>query len=328
MRPAAIMRRRASFGEPREAPKTGRPIGVSLEEPEQLNFSRGAKGMAANGDAGVTIVTSTIRENHIRDIFDNFDRQLWPVKELIVIVNDNGIALRPYRELAQQYGGVRVFRVDESRNLGACLNFAVARASFPYIAKFDDDDYYSPHYLHEAMLLFARTNADVVGKRSCYFYFPHRLLLLLRKTTVKPYGRCRRIAGATIIFHKRVFRKVSFSTKLSSGTDARFVQTCLSKGFSVYTTSSYNFAAYRRANRRSHTWKVSEQRLLASKNAAVIRTGEFRPFIDRDLENLPLPAGLAPSDGDVAGGESLLRDERSRRSASAKNAAQVPLRSG
>ncbi|MBO7744836.1 glycosyltransferase [Paenibacillus sp. MWE-103] len=258
--------------------------------------------MAANRTAGVTIVTSTIRTKHMQDIFDNFERQLWPVKELIVIVNDNGIALRPYRELAARYGGVRVFRVDGSRNLGACLNYAVARARYPYVAKFDDDDYYAPRYLDEAMLLFAKKKADVVGKRSCYFFFPHRSLLLLRRTTVKPYGRCRRIAGATIMFRKRVFKKVAFSAKVAAGSDVRFVNACLKNGYKVFTSSSYNFAAYRRPNRKSHTWQVSEQRLLASKGAKIVRTADFKPYVERSLDQLPLPEALRPDGAGQADG--------------------------
>ncbi|SDW09200.1 glycosyltransferase [Paenibacillus sp. CF384] len=250
---------------------------------------------SADTDTGVTIITSTIRKDLMHNMFDNYDRQEWSVKELIVIINDNDIAMGPYQELAKQYENVRVFRVDESRNLGACLNYGVSRARYSYIAKFDDDDYYSPQYLDESMLLFIKKKADVVGKRSSYFFFPHRSLLLLRKTTVKPYSRCRRIAGPTIMFHKRVFKKVSFSTKVVAGSDARFVQSCLKQGFKVFTASSYNFAANRRSNRRSHTWQVSDKQLIASKGAAIIRTKDFKPFVDRTLDLLPLPDGLKPS---------------------------------
>ncbi|PWV99328.1 glycosyl transferase family 2 [Paenibacillus cellulosilyticus] len=252
--------------------------------------------MSANTDAGVTIITSTIRKNLMRNLFDNYDRQEWPVKELIVIINNNGIAMRPYKELARQYDNVRVFRVNGRNNLGACLNYAVARARYDYIAKFDDDDYYSPQYLNESMLLFNKKKADVVGKRSCYFFFPHRSLLLLRKTTVKPYNRCRKIAGSTIMFRKRVFKSVAFSTKVVAGSDVRFVLGCLKRGFKVYTASSYNFAAYRRSNRRSHTWQVPERRLLASKGATIIRTKNFKPYVDRTLDRLPLPDGMKTND--------------------------------
>ncbi|MBM7567240.1 glycosyltransferase family 2 protein [Paenibacillus sacheonensis] len=256
--------------------------------------------MSASTEAGVTIITSTIRKDLMGNLFDNYARQQWPVKELIVILNDNAIAMQPYLELAKQHANVRVYRVDERRNLGACLNYAVARAKYPYIAKFDDDDYYSPHYLDESMLVFHKRNADIVGKRSTYFFFPHRSLLLLRKTAVKPYSRCRRIAGPTIMFRKRVFKKVAFSTKVVAGSDARFVRACLKKGFKVYTASSYNFAGCRRANRKSHTWRISEQQLLASKGASIIRTQDFKPHVDRSFDLLPLPDGMKPRNASAA----------------------------
>lgn len=252
--------------------------------------------MSANTHAGVTIITSTIRKGLMNNVFDNFNRQEWPVKELIIIINNNRIAMRPYKELAEQYDNVRVFRVNGRKNLGACLNYAVARARYGYIAKFDDDDYYSPQYLDESMLLFTKKNADVVGKNTTYFFFPHRSLLLLRKRTAKPYGRSRRIAGPTIMFRKKVFKKVAFSAKVVAGSDARFVRACLRRGLKVFTASSYNFAQNRRLNRKSHTWKVSDRRLLASKGAVIIRTKDFKPHVDRTLDLLPLPDGMKPND--------------------------------
>ncbi|MBD3922244.1 glycosyltransferase [Paenibacillus sp. PR3] len=254
--------------------------------------------MSADTRAGVTIITSTIRKGLMHNVFDNYNRQKWPVKELIIVINNNCIALRPYKELARQYDNVRVFRVNGRKNLGACLNFAVARASYGYIAKFDDDDYYSPQYLDESMLVFNKKKADVVGKNTTYFFFPHRSLLLLRRRTAKPYSRCRRIAGPTIMFRKKVFKKVAFSTKVVAGSDARFVRACLKRGLKVFTASSYNFAQNRRSNRKSHTWKVSERRLLASKGAVIIRTKDFKPHVDRSLDLLPLPNGMNSNDVD------------------------------
>jgi Glycosyltransferases, probably involved in cell wall biogenesis len=253
--------------------------------------------MSADTQAGVTIITSTIRQELMSNVFDNYSRQEWPNKELIIVINNNRISMRPYKELAQQYENVRVFRVNGRYHLGACLNFAVARAQYDYIAKFDDDDYYSPQYLDESMLLFTKKKADVVGKNTTYFFFPHRSLLLLRRRTAKPYCRCQRIAGPTIMFRKKVFKKVAFSTKVVAGSDARFVRACLKRGFRVFTASSYNFAQNRRSNRKSHTWKVSERRLLASKGAKIIRTKDFKSHVDRTLDLLPLPDGMHSNDG-------------------------------
>lgn len=235
---------------------------------------------------GVTIITPTMRPEFIHHIFRNYARQKWQTKELIIIINKNKVSIEPYMEIAKQYPNVRVLRQPQSKKLGACLNYAIARAQYSYIAKFDDDDYYAPSYIPEAMALFTKAKADVVGKRSCFFYFPHRSLLLKRASPARPYSRCRRIAGATIMFHKRVFRKVKFSTNVRQGSDVRFVAACLRKGFRIYTTSSYNFAAFRRANRKSHTWKISDKQLLSGRHAKRIPTKHFQGHVNRSLDQL------------------------------------------
>ena len=43
--------------------------------------------MGKNARGGVTIVTSTIRPECIHNIFNNYARQKWKMKELIIVVN-------------------------------------------------------------------------------------------------------------------------------------------------------------------------------------------------------------------------------------------------
>ncbi|NIK77612.1 glycosyltransferase involved in cell wall biosynthesis [Paenibacillus castaneae] len=251
--------------------------------------------MLNNAEVGVTIITSTIRPKLVEQVFNNYARQKWKSKELIIIINKNDIQMKRYEQKAKQYQNVRIYRMDEQKNLGECLNFGVSQAKYDYIAKFDDDDYYSPNYILESMHLFTHSKADVVGKRTCYFYFPHRSTLLLRRTSVPPYSPCVRIAGGTIMFHKRVFHHVRFSTQVYQGSDVRFVNACLKKGYHVYTTSSYNFVGIRRANRKSHTWKVSDKKLLSTKNAKIIHTTNFKKHCNRSPKQLALLKGYSKS---------------------------------
>jgi glycosyltransferase involved in cell wall biosynthesis len=239
--------------------------------------------MGRNGTGGVTIVTPTIRPEFIDQVFNNYDHQKWNKKELIIIINKNNVDINLYKEKANNFANVSVYKLPESKRLGACLNYAISRAKYSYIAKFDDDDYYAPNYIPEAMNLFISSDADVVGKRSFFFYFPHLSTLLLRKSKIPPFSRCKKIAGATIMFHKRVLRKVKFATHVRQGSDVRFINACLKNGFKLYTTSPYNFAAFRRTNRHTHTWKVSERALFADKNTRSIRTNNFKSHVKRTL---------------------------------------------
>lgn len=235
--------------------------------------------MSQSRKPGVTIISPTMRRSHMHNLFQNYARQRWSPKELIIVVNRQGIDLAAYRKLASRHKNVRIYRLPDRKTIGQCLNLAAGKATYPYIAKFDDDDYYGPGYIPEAMRAFLGRKADLVGKSSFFFYFPHRRLLLLRKRGFRPYGGANKIAGATIMFHKRVWRKVKFG-RLRQGSDVRFVSTCQKRGFKMRSTTRYNFAAIRRANRFSHTWKASDRVLLSDPYATRIRTRNYRKHVD------------------------------------------------
>ncbi|GLX71377.1 glycosyltransferase family 2 protein [Paenibacillus glycanilyticus] len=242
--------------------------------------------MSAAEAKGVTIITSTMRPQHIHQIFQNYARQDWDQKELIIIVNNDKAGLGQYVKKAKSYPNVQVFRMAESAKLGACLNYAASLAKHEYIAKFDDDDYYGANYIPEAMAMFQTSKADIVGKLEIYYFFPHRSTLMLRKKRVTWYAPCSKVAGATIMFHKRVLEKVSFNTEVRQGSDVRFIRGALNNKFKLFTTSPYNFTALRRADRRTHTWKITDRHLLRGKGNVITRTAYYRKHVNRTMQQL------------------------------------------
>lgn len=232
---------------------------------------------------GVTIVTPTIRPQYMERLLSNYARQQWNRKELIIVLNHARMSIARYEEAARMYDNVRVLQLPAKHPLGDCMNLAASLAQYPYIAKFDDDDYYGPGYLADAMRTFEQTGADVVGKQSFYFYFPHRELLLLRKRTIPSQGDVRRVAGATIVFRASVLEHVRFGKK-RQGSDVQFIRECLQRGLSVRSASPYHFAAIRRADRLSHTWKVQEKKLLTDPSSQLIYTNDYTQHVDHPAD--------------------------------------------
>ncbi|KPV45115.1 glycosyltransferase [Alicyclobacillus ferrooxydans] len=227
---------------------------------------------------GVSIITCTKRPGYLGNLLDNYNRQMWPKRELIVILNNDQLSLAQYRRTAKLYKNVSVYQVPQDWSLGKCLNFAVNKTKYKYVSKFDDDDYYAPRYLSEIMRAFRRTNADVVGKMAIYTYLQHRKLLL-RLYPKRENRYINRVAGATITFKKSVFQFAKFPNA-SVGEDIRFQQRCRAHGFKVYSTSRYNFVSVRRQNNIGHTWKVSDKHLI--KNSRIVaKTVDYRPFAKR-----------------------------------------------
>jgi hypothetical protein len=236
------------------------------------------------GGMGVSIVTPTIRPQYMERLLNNYARQQWTRKELIIVLNRQGMSIARYEEAARMYDNVRVLQLPAKHPLGDCMNLAASAAQYPYIAKFDDDDYYGPGYLADAMHTFAQTGADVVGKHSFFFYFPHRKLLLLRKRTIPAEGNVTRVAGATIVFRASVLEQVRFGKK-RQGSDVQFIRDCLKQGLAVRSASPYHFAAIRRADRLTHTWKVQEKKLLADPSAQLIYTEDFKQQINQHADS-------------------------------------------
>lgn len=210
---------------------------------------------------GVSIITCTNRQGYLNHLIANYKRQNHARKELVIVVNDNKIPLAPYQRIAKKLRNVKVFRVPAHYSLGACLNYAVKRTKYNYIAKFDDDDYYAPHYLKDGLQAFQRTHADVLGKRAHYMYLRGSKTLILRfpQDEHRPVTK---LPGATLIFKRDVFNKVKFPDK-NVGEDDLFCIRSKRKGYKVYSGGKYHFAAVRRKNSSGHTWIISDQELLA-----------------------------------------------------------------
>ena len=225
----------------------------------------------------VSVITCTIRNENIDQVLENYNRQSWKDKELIIILNKDSMDINHWKKKCGKFSNVRVFQLPSEQTLGECLNFGIEKANHDYIAKFDDDDYYASYYLEEAMNAFKNTNADIVGKDSYYSYITRRELLVLRMKKQNQYVW--RVAGATLVFKKSIMKKVKFTNKQNGGSDTVFQADCRKNGYKIYCTSQYNFVVIRN-NPESHTWKINEEFYLSGCRIIAI-TKDFKRYIER-----------------------------------------------
>ncbi|WP_129595989.1 glycosyltransferase family protein [Anaerophilus nitritogenes] len=210
---------------------------------------------------GISIITCTNKPHFMYNIFENYTRQKYPYKELIIILNNNHINLKDCTEEAKKYENISVFQIDEQKTLGECLNFAISQSKFDYISKMDDDDYYAKNYIIDLMNAFIYTDADVVGKHSYYVYFPdHNILALKFPNTENQYTPF--VAGATLTFKKHIFEKIKFSIYKPAGCDSEFLLDCKKNGLKIYSTDRFNYVAFRRSDLDDHTWKITYEEFL------------------------------------------------------------------
>lgn len=230
-------------------------------------------------DQGVSIITCTHRTAYFDRVFDNYLRQEYPHKELIIVLNNDSMSAGEWEQRASRYQGIRVFRLPEGTSLGACYNFAIEQSRFNYLAKFDDDDYYAPQYLMSSMLAFKQYEGDIIGKSARFVYFESISTLACMASnlefTLVPY-----VVGATLVFKKSVWFDVRFRN-ITHGEDTEFQNDSLEKGYRIFSIDRFNYVTIRHPNTVEHTFVIDDLAYLAL-GEFVAQTEDFTPYITRN----------------------------------------------
>ena len=119
----------------------------------------------------VSVICSSNRVNNLNIIVDNFNKQLYKNKELLICINLDAkdINLSDI-EKYKLNNNTKIITLDDKYTLGYCLNKLIEHSNGEIIQKIDDDDYYSEHFIKNQVMMYDIYNADLVGK-SCYFTY-------------------------------------------------------------------------------------------------------------------------------------------------------------
>ena len=209
---------------------------------------------------GISIIIATMRENCMENVFNNYKRQDFQNKEMIIVLNSDKMNLDRWLEESKKYENIKVFKLDEKITLGECLNFGVSKSKYGFIAKFDDDDYYGPKYLSDLIRAFEFTDADVVGKASSFVYFARSKILAIQLPE-KENRYVKHMDGPTLLIKRSVFDKIKFAD-IPRGIDTQFSKDCIRNGLKIYSTNKYHHVYIRHGYPNKHTWKISDKDLL------------------------------------------------------------------
>jgi glycosyltransferase involved in cell wall biosynthesis len=226
----------------------------------------------------VSIITCTIREENINNVFKNYNQQSWKDKELIIILNKDSMNIDKWINEAKNFRNVQIYQLHEGATLGDCLNFGVMNSNYDIIAKFDDDDYYGPDYIKSSMDAFKNKDISIIGKSSLYIYFKNKKALV--HVPGKENSITDTVAGATLMFRKDVIHHVRFE-KVNRAEDYFFLEQCKKEGFHVYSTDRYHFAVIRQ-DAEQHTWKIADKDLMEW-GEIIANTEDFKPLVSKNV---------------------------------------------
>lgn len=223
----------------------------------------------------MSVLAPTNRPEHVPNIFENFARQNFGMKELVLVTNGFEIPELELDRLKQknELDNVKVVYAEEGLSLGACLNLGIARADGSIVTKMDDDDYYAPEYLGDMAYALRYSRAEVVGKRSHFMYLSGSSQLILRLPG-EDHLFTDFVIGPTLTASKSLLTEIPFEDR-TRGEDSSFLKNVKAAGGTIYAADKFNFCQFRGSH--EHTWKVHDEALLAT--ARVVSYGDPRATV-------------------------------------------------
>ena len=221
----------------------------------------------------ISVICSTNRINNYSIILENYNRQKYNNKELIIIFNldmNNNIQNIINNN---KNSNIIIKQIDEKETLGYCLNKAINLSNGNIISKFDDDDYYGENYLIDMNYSMIISNADLVGKCAHIVYAleTKELWIKFYKINYENYtyqvNKWNFICGASLFFKKSLFEKCKFKES-NTGEDSDFIEQVKNNNFTIYASDFFNYC-YIRNKPENHTFKSDLNTFLGSKSIMI-----------------------------------------------------------
>ena len=208
----------------------------------------------------VSVLMPTMRPENVLRCLENFKKQAYPHKELILILNNAEFDLDAIRKEAETIPNVRVIHVDGRTTLGDCLNRGVEAASGRYIAKMDDDDHYGERYLSDSVLAASFSDAEVVGKGIHFVYLESSDTTALFEWTSE-HTFMSFVQGATLFIRTDVVREIPFDS-ISVKEDTNFQRAVARAGCRIFSADRFNFVQVRTRRLSAHTTQTPDAEFL------------------------------------------------------------------
>ena len=208
----------------------------------------------------VSVLMPTMRPENVVQCLDNFKKQTYPEKELILILNNATFDLESIREQTDDVPNVQVLHIEGPTSLGDCLNRGIAASSGDYVAKMDDDDYYGERYLSDSVLAARFSDAEVVGKGSFFMYFEDTDTTALAEVA-REHTFTHFVTGGTMFIRSDVARRFPFDA-ISLREDTNFLHAVAQAGCRIYAADRFNFIRVRTEQLSNHADPTPDMEFL------------------------------------------------------------------
>jgi glycosyltransferase involved in cell wall biosynthesis len=222
------------------------------------------------------MVVTTMRPHLLEQVYQNFVRQTYENKEMIIILNRADFSTsRRYSSLFE-HPQIKVCFGDDSKSHGALFDQGVRLAKGELIAKIDDDDLYGPRYLSESVTSLSVSGTRITGKGARFVYIEESNELYLRCPELANSPSVRNISGSSIVAEKSLITSFGWPD-LPYGVDTEFLRRILKAGEKVSSANIFSYMVLRQKSQELHTGKTNNLDIRLS--SAFIAHGQHKKLI-------------------------------------------------
>jgi len=217
-------------------------------------FQAVGREMPAKQDETIDVICVSNRPETFDRAIANFERQELVNARLTFVANARSFDMERVGNRVASLGG-RALQIDDEATLGECLNEARRSIDGRFFAKFDDDDFYGPHHLHDLLLASRYAGAAVVGRRSYFVALESEPGAIYLRNPGFEFEYVDFVCGGAFMADREQVDSIQFEA-VRQGTDTRFMRAVRTSGARIFSASKYNYLVNRRSNLASHTWQV------------------------------------------------------------------------
>ncbi len=205
---------------------------------EKINIKGFINPFLENNKISIICLTSKIYNFHI--IQDNFFRQKYTNKELIIIINLN--MNDEIKEIIKNniHKNIMIKQINKEETFDFCVSEAISLSDGNVISIFNDNDYYGKNYLTDMNFSMIISNAQLLGKCAHMVYLEESQELWIKfyKINYENYidQKSDYICKGSIFFKKDILKKCNLQEDIK-----KFIEDVKSNNFTVYVSDFFNY---------------------------------------------------------------------------------------
>lgn len=224
---------------------------------------------------GVTVISYASNLEDIYNILENYKRQLYEKKELILLINDTLLDIKKIKNIIESKENINIKIFNANKSIYKAIDELIPLSTYRYISIFYPLSYYGENFLLDLMNVFQYAKAQVVGKGTYYSYIEKNSKLILCNPD-NEYRYTDFVNPFAAVIDKGIFKKVKFDYGLNSEAPL-YMKFWAKEGIKMYSSDRFNYTYIVKSDIEKEIQKMND--IIQNRFEDCDVTSDYRPIV-------------------------------------------------